>query len=191
VDTDSQRKKQAKLIRLFRKIHRATGALLFAFFFIVAVTGLLLGWKKNSGGLILADTKKGSSANLKDWLPLDTLHQNAAKIAHEKIDPALSLDLDRIDVRQDKGSVKFVFTDGYWGVQLDGATGELLQIERRRSDFIENIHDASILDKYLHGNGYIKLFYTTVMGVALLVFTITGFWLWYGPKRMKKAAIAG
>jgi hypothetical protein len=24
------------------------------------------------------------------------------------------------------------------------------------------------------------------MGVSLLVFTITGFWLWYGPKRMRR-----
>jgi hypothetical protein len=24
------------------------------------------------------------------------------------------------------------------------------------------------------------------MGLALLLFTITGFWLWYGPKRMKQ-----
>jgi hypothetical protein len=28
--------------------------------------------------------------------------------------------------------------------------------------------------------------YSTIMGVALLIFTITGFWLWYGPKRMKQ-----
>jgi len=31
----------------------------------------------------------------------------------------------------------------------------------------------------------IKLVYTSVMGVALLTFTITGFWLWIGPKRMR------
>ncbi|NHX22353.1 PepSY domain-containing protein, partial [Escherichia coli] len=24
--------------------------------------------------------------------------------------------------------------------------------------------------------------------IALLIFTITGFWLWYGPKRMRKTA---
>ena len=104
---------------------------------------------------------------------------------HDSVSPNLSLQLDRIDVRKDKGMVKFVFTDHFWGIQLDGATGKLLQIEQRRSDFIEKIHDGSILDFYCKTDGQIKLIYTTIMGLALLIFTITGFWLWYGPKRMR------
>ena len=35
------RKRQAKLLRVFRKIHRTTGALLFIFFFIVAITAFI------------------------------------------------------------------------------------------------------------------------------------------------------
>ena len=42
---------QAKLLRLTRKIHRTTGALLFVFFLFVSVTGLLLGWKKKQRGV--------------------------------------------------------------------------------------------------------------------------------------------
>lgn len=184
---DTRRQQQAKLLRIFRKIHRTTGALLFAFFFVVSVTGLLLGWKKHSGGLILADTAKGTTSELSDWLPLDSLHDIACRILHDSVSPDLSLNLDRIDVRKDKGTVKFVFSDHFWGLQLDGATGELLQIEQRRSDYIEKLHDGSILDYYFGtSNGQIKLFYTTIMGLALLIFTITGFWLWYGPKQMRK-----
>jgi hypothetical protein len=90
-------------------------------------------------------------------------------------------------MRPDKGMVKFVFAEGYWGIQLDGSTGELLHIERRRSDFIENIHDGSILDYVFNTDGeYFKLFYTTIMGLSLLLFTITGFWLWVGPKQMRR-----
>ena len=158
---------------------------MFSFFFLVAVSGLLLGWKKHSGGIILAKTIKGTSSELKNWLPLDKLHTNACNYLHERVDPSLSLELDRIDVRQDKGVAKFVFVDGYWGLQLDGVTGELLNIERRRSDFIENLHDGSLIDRFLGTDGYFKLFYTSVTGIALLIFTITGFWLWIGPKRMK------
>ena len=73
----NQRQQQAKTLRIFRKVHRALGATLFLFFFIVAISGLLLGWKKHSGGLILAPTYKGSSSDLKDWLPLDSLHRLA------------------------------------------------------------------------------------------------------------------
>ncbi|HZH34267.1 MAG TPA: PepSY-associated TM helix domain-containing protein [Pyrinomonadaceae bacterium] len=184
--TDSKRKRQALVLRTFRKIHRTTGAILFVFFFVVSTTGLLLGWKKHSGGVILPKSYQGTSTDLKDWLPIDVLHQKAVKVAREQISPDLSLELERIDMRPDKGMVKFVFVDDYYGVQLDGATGELLHIERRRSDFIENIHDGLILD-YIFGTSgeQFKLVYTSIMGLALLTFTITGFWLWFGPKRMR------
>ena len=182
---DLRQRRRAKVLRISRSVHRTAGALLFIFFFIVASTGLLLGWKKDSGGVILAKTYQGSSADLKDWLPLDVLHQKAVGVMRESVSPGLSLELDRIDVRPDKGVVKFVFVEHYWGVQLDGATGEVLHIERRRADFIENVHDGSVLDYLAGTGGQIKLAYTTVMGVALLTFTATGFWLWYGPKRFR------
>ena len=158
---------------------------MFAFFFVVASTGLLLGWKKDTGGIILADSHQGSSTDLKDWLPLEVLHQKAVAALRASVSPDLSLELDRIDVRPDKGMVKFVFVEHYWGVQLDGATGELLLVERRRADFIENVHDGSVLDYLAGTGGQIKLAYTSVMGTALLIFTATGFWLWYGPKRFR------
>ncbi len=184
------RPSQAKLLRTARKIHRTTGALLFVFFFIISITGIFLGWKKNSGGFLLSKTYSGSSTDFKVWLPMDSLYKDACRILHDSVSPNLSLELDRIDIRKNKGTVKFVFTDKYWGIQMDGATGKLLHIERRRSDFVENIHDGSILDVYFGTNGgEIKLVYTSIMGLALLVFTITGFWLWYGPKRMKKRTV--
>ena len=160
--------------------------MLFVFFFIVACTGLLLGWKKHTGGVILPESYQGKSTNKQDWLPVHLLHEKAVKVVRENISSELSLELERIDIRPDKGMVKFVFVEGYWGVQLDCTTGELLHIERRRSDLIENIHEGSFLD-YLFGTNdeQIKLIYTSIMGTALLTFTTTGFWLWYGPKRFR------
>ena len=186
--TDNRKRtSQARILRISRKIHRTTGAMLFVFFFVISITGLLLGWKKNSGGFIHPKSFQGSSTELKDWLTIDSLHKIAISILHDSVSPALSPELDRIDIRKEKGMVKFIFIDNYLGVQLDGATGRLLQIEKRRSDFIENIHDGSVIDYYLGTEGQpVKLIYTGVMGIALLIFTITGFWLWYGPKRMRK-----
>jgi uncharacterized iron-regulated membrane protein len=183
---NKRRKRQADILRISRKIHRTTGAILFFFFFIVSITGLLLGWKKHSGGLILAKTHTGKSTNQQEWLPIHILQEKAVIAAREQISPELSPVLDRIDIRPDKGVAKFVFVKGYWGVQLDCTTGEVLHIERRRSDFIENLHDGSYLDAVLQtGNGEIKLVYTSIMGLALLTFTITGFWLWFGVKRFR------
>lgn len=181
-----RRKRQADVLKLFRKIHRMTGALLFVFFFVVSVSGLFLGWKKHSGGLILAKSYAGTSTDMKNWLPMNILTEKAIDAARTSISPDISPTIDRIDVRPDKGMVKFVFAEGFWGVQIDAATGNLLHVERRRSDFIESVHDGSVAD-YLTGttDGQIKLVYTTIMSLALLSFTITGFWLWLGPKRMR------
>lgn len=184
--TDTKTKQQAKTLRTFRKIHRITGAFLFVFFFILASSGLLLGWKKNTGGLILPKTVKGQSNNPQDWLPLDVLHEKAVEIARQKISPDFPTELDRIDIRPDKGMAKFIFAKDYWGLQIDLTTGELLQLEKRHSDFIENIHDGLILDHIFGTDGeQFKLVYTSIMGFSLLTFTITGFWLWFGPKRMR------
>ncbi len=182
------RKRQAGILRFFRKVHRTTGAFLFIFFFIVSITGLLLGWKKNSNNYLLPKTYQGTSTNLKGWLGMDSLHNLAVGYFKDSVSATASSKVERIDLRPDKGVAKFIFEADYIGLQLDGVTGELLNIDKRRSDFVENIHDGSILDNYFKtSDGQIKLFYTTLMGLALLVFTITGFWLWYGPKRMRAA----
>ena len=181
------RKQQAKLIRNFRKIHRAMGALLFVFFFFISVSGILLGWKNNSSGLILPETQMGTTNNLAQWKPIYSLYNNACFILQDSISPNISLEIDRIDIRKERGIVKFVFEEQNWEIQLDGATGELLQIGKRHSDFIEDLHDGSVLDTWFNtSNKQFKLVYTTILGTALLFFTITGFWLWYGPKRMKR-----
>lgn len=183
----TKRQRQAKWLRIFRKVHRTTGAALFIFFFFISITGLLLGWKKHSGGVILSKTYKGTSTNLKEWLPVDSLHTIANAYLLENVSPNLSTEIDRIDIRKEKGIVKFVYADHIWGLQIDGATGKVLHTERRYSDLIEHIHDGSVLDDYLGtSDNQIKVFYTTIMGLALLLFTITGFWLWYGPKRMRR-----
>ncbi|HQY21980.1 MAG TPA: PepSY domain-containing protein [Ignavibacteria bacterium] len=183
---NNKRPRQAKILRIFRKVHRTIGAILFIFFFFISITGLLLGWKKNSGGVILPKSYTGTSTDLKDWLPIDSLHKISDSIILDSVSADLSLELERIDMRKDKGMLKFVYIDGFYGIQLDGATGKLLHIERRRSDFIENLHDGSILDYFFETTSeQIKLVYTSVMGLSLLTFTVTGFWLWYGPKRMR------
>ncbi|WP_026837693.1 PepSY domain-containing protein [Gillisia sp. JM1] len=183
------RKKQAKLLRNKRKVHRVMGIFLFVFFIFISVSGVLLGWKKHSGGVLLPATTKGTSSNLVEWLPLADLEQKAFKVLHDSVGKTLSLELDRIDVRKEKGIVKFIFAEHLNSIQLDGTTGDLLQIGIRRADFIEQVHDGSILDDYFNTpNGIIKVSYTSIMGVALLLFSVTGFWLWYGPKRMKNTA---
>ena len=174
----------AKRTRWYRKIHRYIAIVSFFFLLMVSVTGLLLIWKKNSGGYLLAESHKGTTSDLSQWLSFDSLHSVAVATLRDSISPGLSPKLNRIDARPDKGMVKFVFEDHYWGIQLDCATGKVLHIERRRSDFIEHLHDGSYFDKLIGGT--FKLTYGSFLGLSLLLLTVTGFYLWYNPKRMRK-----
>ncbi len=183
----TRRKKQARLIRIFRKLHRVTAILLFAFFFVVSITTLLLGWKKHSGDVIMPQTHTGTSSNLQEWIPLDRLHVIAVDSIGVYLPQHAPYVLDRMDVRRDDGVIKFSFKNNYREIQLDGATGQVLSIGTRRADLFEAIHDGSILDTLFETeHGQFKLIYTSIMGSGLLLFTVSGFWLWYGPKRMKK-----
>ena len=174
------RKKQARILRIFRKIHKTLGIFLFVFFIFISLTGFLLGLKKHSNGFLLPETKNGSTSDFKEWLSMDSLYIIAKSLNN-------SGKIDRIDVRKDKGIVKFVFSDNYLEIQLDGKTGNLLSKQVRKSDFLEKIHDGSILDYYLGiKSEMVKVFYTAILGLALFTFSITGFWLWYGPKLMRK-----
>ena len=178
-------KRQARLIRALRWLHRKLAIFLFVFFLVMSVTGLLLGIKKQTK--LLAPTEKGGSRNLSDWLSFDSLAKNAIAYLRDSVDPALSPEIDRMDVRPGNGIVKFRFRNHYHGLQLDGATGKVLSTEIRRSDFIEQIHDGSILDS-LFGlkQDQVKVSYTVIMGLSLFMLVVSGFWLWYGPKRLRR-----
>lgn len=178
---------QAVILRKIRQIHKITGIVLFVFFLFISVSGLLLGWKKNSNGQILPETATGKTNNLQQWLPLHQLETRARTFLSDSVSSSLSTKIDRIDIRKNDGIVKFTFEKHYYGIQIDGATGEVLRVEKRWSDLLENIHDGSILDILLGFEGKIlKLIYTSIMSLALLMFTVTGFWLWYGTNRLRK-----
>ena len=179
----------AKKTRWYRKWHRRVGLFCITFLLIIAVTGLLLVWKKNSSGVLLADSKKGKSTIIADWLSFDSLAVNATAALRSRHGDSISIVISRIDARPDKGMVKFLFEDHYHAIQLDATTGKVLHFEERRADFIEQIHDGSIVDNLLGSNGYFKLLYGSLAGLGLLILTISGFWIWYNPKRIKKSRL--
>jgi hypothetical protein len=69
---------------------------------------------------------------------------------------------------------------------LDGFSGEVLSIGTRHSDWIEKVHDGSIIDFYLGGDETVKLIYSTLTAIGLLLMSISGFYLWYFPKLIRK-----
>jgi uncharacterized iron-regulated membrane protein len=164
-------------LRQFRTWHHWVGISVVLFMLITSITGVLLGWKKNVEVLQPA-TLKGRTTNLNEWVSFDKV-STAASYA---IDSVLgrAIEIDRMDVRPDKGIIKVTFKEGYWEVQVDGANGKILSVAQRHADWIEHIHDGSVIS-----DGF-KLIYTNYIGLGLLTLSVTGFWLWYGPRRIRK-----
>ena len=178
----------AKQTRWYRKWHNWMGFTSLFVLGLVCLTGLLLIWKKNSHGYLLADSKKGSSTEFSRWLSFDSLTKAATVHMQAKYGASLPLVISRIDARPDKGMVKILYEGHYHGLQLDAATGALLTYEERRADFVEHLHDGTFIDNLMGTKGAAKLTYGSIAGGCLLFLLFSGFWLWYNPRRMKKAA---
>lgn len=163
-------------LRQFRTLHHWVGIAVVLFMFISGITGLLLGWKKNVD-LLQPPTIKGGSVDIADWVSYETVVRNANRaldsVLHEQHG------IERIDARPDKGIIKVVYLN-YWEVQVDGKSGKALSVAPRHADWIEHIHDGSIIS-----DGF-KLLYTNYIGLGLMTMSITGFWLWYGPRRIRQ-----
>lgn len=172
-------------IRFIRTIHHSSLALLALFFVLIIITGILLSWKNNSGGYLMPNTTTGSNVDVSSWVSIDSIATIALNaFLHDNSDK--TVEIDRIDIRPSKGIAKVRFKNSYYEIQIDNASGEVLSKSLRRSDFIEELHDGSILDKSItNGAGIGKLLYGSIVGLALLCYTLTGFLLWHN-KRNKK-----
>lgn len=166
-------------LRNFRKWHRLIGIGIAIFLLVSAVTGFLLGWKKDFDW-IQPPTQKGETKNLADWKPLNELADLATLHFHQKFPTQTNNKIDRIDVRPAKGIAKVLFEKGYWEVQIDGKTGEIRSTARRHSDWIEQLHDGSLIS-----DGF-KLFSMNFLGIGATIMVISGFWLWLGPIKFRQ-----
>jgi hypothetical protein len=96
-------------------------------------------------------------------------------------------DINRLDVRPGKGIIK-IRAKNNWEIQIDSQTGEVLQVDYRRSDTIESIHDGS----FFHESAKPWLFFLIALG--LLTLCVTGIYLFivpYNAKRNRKSSAPG
>jgi uncharacterized iron-regulated membrane protein len=168
---------------LLRKIHRWGAVLIALPFLIVLGTGLLLQLKKEIPWV------QPPSARGQTKYPIvsfDTLLAAAKDVPDAEVQSWD--DIDRLDVRPDRGIVK-VQCKNRWEIQIDTATGSVLQVAYRRSDVIESIHDGS----WFHDNVKYWIFVPTAVVVVGLWFT--GMYLfvlphWVKWRRARKEASA-
>ncbi len=154
---------------LNRKLHRWGAVLTFLPFLLVVLTGILLQIKKQSNW-IQPPTAVGSGSELS--VGFDAILAAVSSI--EEAGLKSWDDVDRLDVRPDKGVVK-VRGKNRWEVQVDTVTGAVLQSAYRRSDLIESLHDGS----WFHDSA--KLWIFLPCGILLFGMWITGVYLWLLP----------
>jgi hypothetical protein len=171
---------KVKWLRWLRRIHRWMGIPLIVFFLVIGITSILLAWKKKAE--LLPPTLK-TKVEQGEWIsPAEIVL--IAELEMEK--RGESIGVDRIDIRPDKGVAKVTFKTHFTEVQLDGFSGEVLSVETRHSDWIEKVHDGSIVDFYLGGDEATKLTYSTLTALGLILMSLSGFYLWYYPKVIRR-----
>jgi uncharacterized iron-regulated membrane protein len=167
-------------LRRARPLHRWVGVPLTVLILLSSLTGILLGWKKQFA-VLQPPLQRGVSSEARDWQPLQLISAaaEAGLQAHLGAPPG---PIDRLDVRPSRGVAKVLFHQGFWEVQVDLSTARVLSVNRRASDFIETLHDGSIL-----GEGS-RVTVSTLLGLGLLLLSLSGLWLWWGPRLTRRPA---
>lgn len=157
-----------------RKIHRI-GAIIIALpFLVVLITGLFLQLKKDVSWIQPASQEGVSTVPSISFQQILEVAQSV-----EEAEIRTWEDIDRLDVRPDKGMVK-VRAINHWEIQIDTETAEILQAEYRRSDIIEAMHDGS----WFADAAKYWIFLPT--GFIVLVLWITGIYMYFIPALNKR-----
>lgn len=157
-----------------RRLHR-WGAILVALpFLLVIATGILLQLKKQLPWVQPPEVRGGDAAPA---LALPQVLAIARTVPQAGI--ASWADVERVDVRPAKGMLKVVSATR-WEIQIDAATGAVLQTAYRRSDLVESLHDGSFFADWA------KLGVFLPAGVIVLGLWITGIYLWLLPWRTRR-----
>ena len=162
--------------RLWRQVHYWLSLAVLIPAGIIFFAGSFLMVKKDFAW-IQPPTSVGAAA---DQLPLIDFEDLLA--AGRLQDPAQInewSDIDRIDLRPGKGIAKIRAKSG-WEVQVDTATGDVLNVAYRRSDLIESIHDGSFF------SDGVKRFVFLPTAFFLIIMWATGIYLFLLPRFRKR-----
>lgn len=157
-----------------RLVHKWVSIVISIPLLVVFITGILLLTKKEFA-FIQPPTVKGESKV--PSISFDKVLDVASSVEGAQI--TTWADIDRLDVRPSKGIIK-VRSQNSIEIQVDSKTGEVLQVAKRRSDFIESIHDGTFFQK--NANLWLML----PVAIVALVMSITGIIMFFIPYLSRK-----
>lgn len=155
--------------RINRSTHKWASIVIAIPFLIILVTGILLLLKKE-----IEYIQPASAKGIFDQpsISFEQILTIAKTVEQANIDSWQAI--DRLDVRPNKGIIK-IRTKSRWEIQIDAATGEILKTAYRRSDIIEQLHDAT------YWQDKANLWFTLPVAITLLLISITGIILFSLP----------
>lgn len=168
--------------RLYRKLHRNVGVIFILFFLLISISGFLLGLKDELG--LKPETQTTNSLNQNDWISIQKLDSISRVYAVNVLE--IDSEIDRIDIRPDKGIAKVLFKKNFHELQLDLESGEVLSVAKRADNFIERLHDGSIIDFYFTQNNISTITYVSIISLSLVFMIYSGYLLWANPRKIKR-----
>lgn len=158
---------------LMRKSHRWGAIVVAVPFLVVLITGIVLQLKKE-WHFVQPPTQKGTPLALE--ISFDAVLASSQEVPEADIKSWE--DIDRLDVRPDKGIIKVQSKNNY-EIQLDTASGKVLQVAYRNSDWLEAMHDGS----WFHDLAKLWIFLPSA--VIVLILWISGMYLFFLPWAVK------
>lgn len=156
---------------LNRKLHYWGAAIIGLPILVLILSGLLLQMKKHWAWVQPVEQRGSTKAPV---IELSDILKSIKEHQHPNIDVKDWDGIKRLDVRPDRGVAKATLQNDY-EVQVDLGTGRVMQVAYRRSDWIETIHDGSIL------GDWVKLGIVLPSAVILLFLWGSGMWMWIYP----------
>lgn len=157
-----------------RQIHKWGSIIIALPLLLVIVTGILLLLKKEFS-IIQPPTQRG--VNHVPSLSFEQILTVVKTVESAKIQSWE--DIDRMDVRPDKGIIK-VRSNNEIEIQIDSENGQILLIAQRNSDFIESLHDGTFFQK--NANLWLML----PVAIISFILLITGVILFFIPYMKKR-----
>ena len=158
-----------RVYRYFRKTHKWVGILLSLVFLNSAMTGILLLEKKNFAW-IQPPTLTGAEGKVEDFISSRKLVEIV--LSRGGTNFRSIEDIDRIDFRLDQRVFKVQSKHNYAEIQVDAVTGEILSVNWRPSDLLEDMHDGSYYADWLQAT------LMPIAGGGLALLSVSGLYLW-------------
>lgn len=178
--------------KFFWTTHKWTGIIVAIVLLNMALSGFLLLMKKKFDWIQppTMTGQKGETGTYRDFI--STEHLFDLVLAQDHPDFQSLEDIDRVDFRPGRRVFKVRSEHHLAEMQIDAVSGEVLhQHMKRRSDFLESLHDGSFYGEWAHE------WLMPATSICLVFLICSGLYLWIEPtirkrrRKKRKARLTG